>query len=123
MRADEFLDAPDQAPPARPPRAGASAFLDDPAAPIQPSAPGSPNGGKSATAFLDEPVPQPSVLDRAIDGVRGAVARFRADRVGTPPTADELERAARPAAMTMTRGGQPVLQPNAPAPQPEPRAP
>lgn len=38
------------------------------------------------------------------------------------PTEQEIEGASRPAQMTLTRGGKPVLQPNAPLPEDEPAA-
>src|SRR5690348_15340764 len=79
----------------------ASEFLDAEASPR-----------RKASAFLD--APHAGTMLEAINAGPG---------YSNEPTAEELAPASRPARMTLTRAGQPVLQPNAPEPTARPAEP
>jgi len=138
--ASAFLDAPESTSAAGAPAAPvpASAFLDAPAAPVEPSAEEIAAASKPARMTLTrggQPVLQSGTpaapLERAVAELGAAVAEQRDRSVrrwaefdaGVPVSAEEHEMASRPARMTLTRGGQPVLQPNAPAPEEPPEKP
>jgi hypothetical protein len=118
MRAVDFLEAPEESLNPRPGpavRTRPAEFLDAPSE-------------RSASAFLDAPDVGPlsraaDALDAKADEIQQQSAQqWAALDPAAQPTPEEVAAASRPARITLTRGGQPVLQPNGAPPPPMPPA-